>query len=112
MIPSMIVQPFVENAVWHGIANRKNDGTIRIMFSPQSENALKITIEDNGPGIKPKFNFTGKGSQHLNLGTQITRKRLEILGKKYGLKATILHEEAFPGDDFPGTRIIIIVPVL
>jgi sensor histidine kinase YesM len=85
---------------------------IRIVFSPQSENALKITIEDNGPGIKPELEPEGKGSQHLHLGTQITRKRLEILSKKYGLKSTIHNEEAFPGDAFPGTRIIIVVPIL
>jgi LytS/YehU family sensor histidine kinase len=112
MIPSMIVQPFVENAVWHGIANRKTKGMITIVFSLHSENALKITIEDNGPGIKPELEPDGKGSKHLHLGTQITRKRLEILGKKYGLKATINHEEVFPGDTFPGARIIIVVPVL
>lgn len=112
MIPSMIVQPYVENAVWHGIANRKNEGMIRIVFSPQSENALKIMVEDNGPGIKSNLEPAGKGSQHLHLGTQITRKRLEILGKKYGLKTTIYHEEVFPGEAFPGARIIIVVPIL
>jgi sensor histidine kinase YesM len=85
---------------------------IRVVFSPQSENALKITIEDNGPGITSNLEPAGEGSQHLHMGSQITRKRLEILGKKYGLKATIHHEEVFPGDAFPGTRIIIVVPIL
>jgi len=112
MIPSMIVQPFVENAVWHGMAARQNGGEIRIIFGLHSQNAVKIIIEDNGPGIKLIKESQGRGNQHLHLGTQITRKRLEILGKKYDLEATIHHEEVFPGSAFPGARIVIVVPIL
>jgi len=51
LIPSMIIQPFVENSIWHGIANLEKQGIIVISFLLQDEKSLQITIEDTGTGI-------------------------------------------------------------
>lgn len=110
LIPSMIIQPFVENAVWHGIAPIAGKGTIGISFGSQTGNRIKIAIEDNGVGVKTTGNQFSKSEQHLHLGVEITRKRLEILGKKLGIKTSIQYFEIAPGNPNPGTRVILIVP--
>jgi hypothetical protein len=111
LIPSMIIQPYVENAVWHGISTCGNEGMIKITFKIHEQNTVRITVEDNGPGIKNVPLQTSKSQQHLNMGTNITRKRLEILGKKHGVKTTIEYEETFPGNPNPGTRVVLVVPL-
>jgi len=110
LIPSMIIQPFVENSIWHGIANLDGKGLISIAFKLQSENSLQIIIEDNGVGVSNAVKFSVKGSKHLNLGMAMTRKRLKLLGKKYNVETKIAFSELSPGSPNPGTRVMLVVP--
>ena len=112
LIPSMIVQPFVENSIWHGIANSDIKGFISIFFELKSEKSLQITIEDTGIGIRNSEKNSSNGNQHLKLGMQITRKRLILLSQKYGVETSIIYSEKSPGTQNPGTRVTIIVPFI
>lgn len=71
LLPPMLLQPFVENAFEHGLKNRK-DGKLQVHINFEKEN-LKLTVEDNGVGLKP----TSKG--HESKSTSITQKRLQLL---------------------------------
>lgn len=84
LIPPMLVQPFVENAIQHGVQNLVKKGEI-IVNIDKTDGILRCTVEDNGKGMQQKQNSTGKQS----LSTFITRERLEILGKKTGRKADL-----------------------
>jgi hypothetical protein len=110
-ISSMIVQPFVENAVLHGVSHLKSDGMIKIWFGLYSENAVKVVIEDNGVGVQNSQNQNSKDRPHLHLGTTMTRKRLEILGKKHGIKTSVKYSEISPGKPNSGTRVVLIIPM-
>lgn len=110
-IPSMIVQPFVENAVWHGITQLEGMGEVTILFEKESENSLKITVQDNGIGMKKSAAFSSKKENHLGLSLDLTLKRLKLLGEKYKVKTTVQFSEAKPGAENPGTCVVIIVPV-
>lgn len=110
MIPSMITQPFVENSIWHGIATLENKGFVSILFSLKDEKSLTVIIEDNGIGIKQAQAYQSKSEKHLNLGMEMIRKRLELLGRKYGVKTRIEFSEAFPGNANPGTRVTLVIP--
>ncbi|HWR98987.1 MAG TPA: hypothetical protein VN249_00155, partial [Prolixibacteraceae bacterium] len=112
LIPSMIIQPFVENSIWHGIANLEKQGIIGISFLLQDEKSLQITIEDTGIGLKNAEKFRTGDNQHLKLGMNITRKRLELLSQKYGIEAGFEYSEKSPGTPNPGTKVVIIVPLL
>lgn len=76
--PSMLVQPFVENAILHGIGGKKSGGIVEVTFG-SGEDQLFVKVRDNGEGYlsgqKDK-----KVSQHKSAGMSITQKRLEILG--------------------------------
>jgi hypothetical protein len=112
LIPSMIIQPFVENAIWHGIANLDENGFLSIVFILDSDKSLQIIIEDSGVGIKNAAKYSTKGENHLKLGMNITRKRLHLLGQKYGVETSFVYSERSPGTTNPGTRVVIIVPFL
>ncbi len=112
LIPSMIIQPFVENSIWHGIANSNVKGFVSIFFALQSEKSLQITIEDTGIGIRNSEKNSSDSNQHLKLGMQLTRKRLILLSQKYGVETSIIYSEKSPGDQNPGTRVTIIVPFI
>jgi nitrate/nitrite-specific signal transduction histidine kinase len=71
---------------------------------------LKIVIEDNGMGMVKAGAYARKREKHLHLGMEMTRKRLEILGKQMKVAASVMITEAFPGQENPGTRVEIIAP--
>ena len=109
-IPSMIIQPFVENSVWHGVSALEGKGMIRILFSIHSSKSLKIIVEDNGIGVEQSEKYSTKRENHLHLSMDMIRKRLEIIGKKMKVETSMEISEAFPGSSNPGTRIVLIVP--
>lgn len=109
-IPSMIIQPFVENSVWHGISALEGKGMIWISFSIHSSKALKIIVEDNGIGIQQSEKNIAKKESHLHLSMEMIRKRLEIIGKKMKVETGMEISETSPGSLNPGTRVTLTVP--
>lgn len=78
-IPPMILQPYVENAIWHGIFH-KQEGTGKITLSFSLENdRIKCIIEDNGVGRKKAKEMNSKKKDHRSVGMLITQERLQHL---------------------------------
>jgi LytS/YehU family sensor histidine kinase len=69
MVPNLILQPIVENAVRHGVARQTNPGHITIRARREGERLI-VRVEDNGPGLQAKSNGSG-------IGISNTRARLE-----------------------------------
>lgn len=76
-IPPMVLQPFIENAIWHGLMNKKEKGTITVNVESKSASSLHVVIEDNGVG-RQKANDQKNEATHTgkSFGMQITRDRL------------------------------------
>ncbi|HYQ58878.1 MAG TPA: histidine kinase [Draconibacterium sp.] len=110
-IPSMIVQPFVENAIWHGISQLEGDGRITVRFYYLDERSIKIVIEDNGIGFEKSKTFS-KSKNHLNMASNLTNKRIQLIGDKYHVKTRLSCEELLPGAPNPGAKITLIVPIV
>ncbi|MFD0750364.1 sensor histidine kinase [Mucilaginibacter calamicampi] len=81
-IPVMLVQPFVENAVKHGVMPLKGTGDINISFTKQGSD-LKITITDNGKGFDANKNHSG-------LGLKLSKKRIDLLNQTFKECPTML----------------------
>jgi len=79
-IPSMLLQPFIENAIWHGVMPKENnDGLIEVAFS-QSNHHLVCEITDNGIGRKKSAEIKSQQpKKHVSYGMQLTEERLKIL---------------------------------
>jgi ligand-binding sensor domain-containing protein/two-component sensor histidine kinase len=109
-IPSMILQPIVENAIWHGISEIEEKGMIVVIFNSHTENSLRVKISDNGVGFRKTTAFAAGKSKHVHLGMELTRKRLEILGSKMHVNTSVEISEATPGHPNPGTLVTLIMP--
>ncbi|MCY1720995.1 histidine kinase [Prolixibacteraceae bacterium Z1-6] len=110
-IPSMIIQPFVENAIWHGISPLYEGGKIKVIFNYLDEKSVEVLVEDNGVGIKNEDSISNP-SHGLNMGITLTKKRLKLIGERQGVKSTIFTSNLFPEEEFPGTQIKIIIPLV
>lgn len=79
-IPAMIIQPFIENALKHGLMPLKKNKQLAITFKEESPNFLLVTIEDNGVGRKASAEKNKrKNIQHNSYSSEANKKRLELL---------------------------------
>jgi tetratricopeptide (TPR) repeat protein len=101
-IPPMLIQPFVENAILHGVLRRKEPGHVCLRVEDREDHLL-VTVEDNGVGCTAGPVPTEAKS---SVSTAVTRERLRLLGeqtgKPAGVQITALE---------PGTRVVLEIPL-
>ncbi|RYY54330.1 MAG: GAF domain-containing protein [Chitinophagaceae bacterium] len=112
MIPSMIVQPFVENAMLHGIMHREHGGHVSVRFAKRS-GWMEVTIEDNGIGRKRSMEYKPANEEpHRSIGIEVAEKRLAALkthpDTPSGIRILDLTDQ---GGEALGTRVIISIPI-
>ncbi|MBX9806185.1 MAG: histidine kinase [Flavobacteriaceae bacterium] len=109
-IPNMIVQPFIENAILHGVSHLKeNDGKIDLNFHLKKD-ILTIEVIDNGFGIDTN---KSKNTSHVSKGITIINERIEILQQSYPEKVfSITQQDAFPDAIRKGHKVVIVVTIL
>ncbi|MCB9284062.1 MAG: histidine kinase [Lewinellaceae bacterium] len=115
-VPTMIIQPYVENAIEHGLRSRKK-GNIKIIFSLLDDNNLLCVVEDNGIGREAASKLNQNKVEGVNfrsMGTSITEKRLEILHQiKGGEHYVHTIDLKNPRTGKPlGTRVEIKIPIV
>jgi ligand-binding sensor domain-containing protein/signal transduction histidine kinase len=111
-IPPMMAQPFIENAIEHGIKHLEEPGFINISFTQMDETILFI-VEDNGIGIKAARNINShKAKEHQSLATVIARERIEILnkGRRKKLYYMEIKETTDQDGDVSGTQVKFVIP--
>jgi LytS/YehU family sensor histidine kinase len=111
MVPVMLIQPFVENAIWHGILPKKQPGNVTINISAHQTEFIKIEIIDDGVGLrKPNAMNSAEVQKHISKGMKMTRERLDLISQLSGKKLDIVVTEAFPGSVFPGVKVEFLLP--
>lgn len=105
-LPPMLAQPFIENAIEHGLRDVSEGGLIEITFSKR-DHALLLQIKDNGTGIHQKAN-----QGHQSLATTITQERIELFNKKNKQKASFSVTDAYPQQERKGVLVTFVLPVL
>ena len=81
-VPSMILQPFVENSIMHGILPSDEHGSIRIEIKSHPA-GIQLIVDDNGIGIETSVGSKNGTSQHVSNGMKITKQRIEIIAKAF-----------------------------
>lgn len=107
IIPPMITQPFIENAIEHGRLHLREDGFIHVHLFEKNK-MLFITIEDNGVGRKGAEQ-NKKSSDHKSMAMKITRDRIDNLNKKYKAEGFMVIED-YNKIEETGTKVLISIP--
>ncbi len=105
-VPSMIIQPYVENAILHGI-RPKGEGMVKIQCAEKGE-LLLIQIIDNGIGITASKQLKHDAGKHLNMASKITKERIQLFGNEQGLSGKVEVTEPKEG----GTKVHIELPIM
>ncbi|WP_347921771.1 histidine kinase [Pontimicrobium sp. SW4] len=106
-IPPMIIQPFIENAIWHGLMHKDGDRQLTIRIK-QEVKTLILEIEDNGIGRKASNNISKKKSHKSSLGISITSNRLKQLEMLSNIKSSFEIFDLYSSNNLAiGTKVVI-----
>ncbi|MVM37993.1 hypothetical protein GO730_10970 [Spirosoma sp. HMF3257] len=111
-IPPMIIQPYIENAILHGIAHKKDKGCIRLTIEPQSDH-LDCTVDDDGVGREKAQSFKKQLSTHQSVGLRVTEDRLQLIGQRSGQAAGVTIIDKYDDQQqATGTKVVIQLPFI
>lgn len=111
-IPPMLLQPFLENAIWHGLNHREAGGIVTVNIK-KCEESLVCVIQDNGIGrvAAGKLRAAQK-IKRKSMGMDITLQRIETINKIYNTNNEVTIEDLYDEQGNPtGTRITIVIPL-
>jgi tetratricopeptide (TPR) repeat protein len=112
-IPTLLLQPYVENSILHGIQGMKEKGKIEVRMDYKN-NGIHCSIMDNGIGRKRAETLKReKGIKYKSHGSDITETRIKLLNKLYGRKFGVIYTEILDKDEnCNGTKVEFDLPIL
>jgi ligand-binding sensor domain-containing protein len=112
-IPPLIIQPYVENAIWHGLMHKEEKGKLDIEVS-QKNNFLFLKITDDGIGRKKAAELVSKSAiKHKSMGLRITAERIAIMQSGNDSPSPVVINDLVNADgSAAGTEVIIKIPVI
>jgi sensor histidine kinase YesM len=111
-IPPMLIQPYIENAIWHGLMPLDHQGMLLLRLE-QQDGTLVCTIEDNGIGRRRAIEINErKGGKRDSHGMHITSKRIKLVEAVHEISADVLVEDKHnAAGNATGTRVRLILPL-
>lgn len=112
-VPSLILQPFLENAIWHGLSSKTDDKKISLNVTKENKNYITIFIIDNGVGRKvSQERKLSKTLKRKSVGIEITKERLFNFSKRYAKMYDLKIEDLFDeNNNAAGTKVILNIPI-
>jgi anti-sigma regulatory factor (Ser/Thr protein kinase) len=113
-IPPMLIQPYVENAIWHGLMH-KNEGAagkVEIIIN-QNDNKLVCVVQDNGIGREKAAEIKAQkpGNHKRSMGMQITKDRIDMINKLYNTNTSVQIFDLKDMDgNSAGTKVVLTIP--
>ena len=112
-IPPLLIQPFVENAIWHGLMHKEFGGKVSILLHLVGENMLEIQIIDNGVGREKSAEYKSKtATKHKSFGMKVTNERIDLINQIYKTNANVEIEDLYDqNQNGIGTKVTIQIPI-
>ena len=111
LIPPLLLQPIVENAIWHGLLHKEEGiGKIVISYILKGEDVI-CSIEDNGVGRKVAEELE-QAKKYKSVGIDITKQRLKVINANSKQKINIKIEDVNSNSKEVGTRVSLAIPIL
>lgn len=112
-IPSLILQPFLENSIWHGLSTKEGEKIIHINIKNEGSSYINIEVLDNGIGRAKSAELKQKKVlKQKSIGIDLTRERLTNFAKNYRNMFSLTFEDLYDQNNEPkGTKVILQVPL-
>jgi sensor histidine kinase YesM len=109
----MLIQPYIENAIWHGLLHKEEKGNLLIDFSKNTDSELVVTIQDDGIGREKASELKSKQVlKKKSYGMQITEDRIGIINRIQNINATCTIEDVKDSrGNIAGTKVVLTIPV-
>lgn len=110
-IPPMLLQPYIENAIWHGLMHKKEHGNLTLHFMKNSS-GIECVIDDDGIGrTRARELKSLSATRYKSMGMGITKDRIEIMNRMDSLGITVdVHDKVDPDGAPAGTRVVLNIP--
>lgn len=112
-IPPMLLQPFVENAILHGLVHKDRPGKLKIGFATKGTDVLQCIIEDDGIGRKQSEEINrGRHKNHKSVGLEISGRRVGLMNRPGQKDFRIEITDLYDRQNRPrGTKIVLFIPL-
>ena len=111
-IPAMLLHPFVENAVWHGLAHHTGQGHVQVRVTRDADYLVAV-VQDNGVGRQRAAGQPGNHAGYPSRGSAIMEERIALLNRQARRPITVLITDLSSADSPPqGTRVVVRIPRL
>ena len=108
LIPPMLLQPYIENAVWHGLRYKSEKGHLNIAVTSKTKNEIEITVTDDGIGrTRSKALKTSNQKKQKSKGMDNIKERVSILNEMYKDKVDVSIEDYKPEEEDTGTKVVV-----
>ena len=110
LVPPMLIQPFIENAIWHGLRYRSDKGLLTVSLSKE-KGAIKVLIRDNGIGRKKSEELKTKNQkEHASTGLKNIENRISLINQLYHAKIGLSIIDYENGQE-TGTHVTLTIPI-
>ena len=108
-----MLQPYVENAIWHGLMHKPEGGAVRVRATQPQENLLQLTITDDGVGRSRAAELKSKSASHRkSFGLKMTSERIALVNQLYQTHTQVRIEDLVDADGQPaGTEVVLQIPI-
>ncbi len=112
-IPPLLLQPFVENAIWHGLMHKEEGGTVAVSVQQPQPDRLRIEVTDNGIGRAKAAEYKSKSAtKSKSFGMKMTTERIELINQLYHTQTRVQVDDLIDERGLPvGTRVLIEIPI-
>jgi LytS/YehU family sensor histidine kinase len=114
LIPTLLIQPHIENAIWHGLQYKQNDKNLMITFKKLSNDFIEVTIEDNGIGRTAAIAIRNNKTQlHQSIASKNSEDRIHTLNVLFGSRPKIEIVDLFDKNNLAcGTKVVMQIPMI
>jgi hypothetical protein len=112
--PPMLVQPYVENAIWHGLLHKDDNKKLWLRFRKNDNNTITVEVEDNGVGRQKAKELEGSNNfKSRSYGMQISKDRVDIINRLYKYKTSVaVHDLKDEHGASTGTKVVLQIPLI
>lgn len=112
-VPPLVLQPFLENALWHGLSSKKGTKKIDLTIHQTDANYIQIDVEDNGIGRKESAKIKSQKSlNRKSIGIELTKERLRNFVKDCQNSFSLLYKDLKDEkDNALGTKVLLLIPL-